>query len=268
MRLITERTDPRPIAIVRIALGVAVVSNALETSVVLQRVVDGRIRVPVLESLPAPTSFAVQLCAALGVLAGVALAVGFFAAPAAIAATALNLWVFLWDQQTYSNHRVLVTLLVAYLVFAESDTRWAVRRRSPQAATVRWWPQLLMMTQISTCYFFAAVNKMNPAFLAGDMFETWLRWPLPDRLYPLMAVATVLTELFLAVGLWLRQTRVIAAAVGVALHVSIVVGMAEQTVPLTAFALACVPVYSLFLTRPSFSLKAAIAPSPADVVVR
>jgi hypothetical protein len=268
MRLITERVDPRPIAIVRIALGMAVISNALEAAVALQRVVDGRIRVPVLVWLPAPTGLAVQLCAALGVLAGVALAVGFFAGTAAVTATALSVWVFLWDQQTYSNHRVLVTLLVAFLVFAQSDARWAVRRRTAPLATVRWWPQLLMMTQLSTCYLFAAANKVNPDFLSGDLFATWLRWPLPDRLYPLLAVGAVLTEFFLAVGLWWRRTRVIAAVVGVALHVSIVAGMAEQTVPLTAFALACLPVYGLFLTRPSFSLEAASTSSPTDVMVR
>ena len=90
-----------------------------------------------------------------------------------------------------------------------------------------------MMTQLSVCYFFAAANKVNTVFLPGDLFATWLRWPLPDPLYPLLAVATIATEFFLAFALWWRRTRVIAACVGVALHVSIVVGMAEQTVPLT-----------------------------------
>ena len=268
MRLITERTDPRPIAVVRIALGVAVASNALETSVVLQRVVDGSIRVPVLDWLPAPTGFAVQLCAALGVLAGVALATGFFARGAAIAATALSVWVFLWDQQTYSNHRVLVTLLVAYLVFAESDARWAVRRKFERISSVPWWPQLLIMTQISTCYLFAAVNKINPTFLEGDLFASWLRWPLPEPMYPLMAIAAVATELFLAAALWWRRTRLMAVAVGVMLHASIVIGMAEQTVPLAIFGLTCVSAYVLFLTRPPFSLRSASTTSSADLVTR
>jgi hypothetical protein len=268
MPLMEMRVGPRPIAVVRIALGLAIVSNALEVSVVLKRLVDGRIRVPVLPWLPAPTEVAVNASAAVAVLAGVALAIGYFAGTAAFVSTVLSAWFFLWDQQTYSNHRVLITLLVAYLVFARSDTAWAARRRAGPEATVPWWPQLLMMTQLSVCYFFAAASKINPDFVGGDLFVTWLRWPLPEFSYPLMAVATILTEFFLAFALWWRRTRLIAAAVGVALHVSIVAGMAEQTVPLTAFALACVPVYGLFLTRPSFSLKAAIAPSPADVVVR
>jgi hypothetical protein len=267
MRLMELRTDPRPIALVRIALGMALLSNALEAWVILNRA-DELMRIPVLGWLPAPTDAAIDVFVVLAVLAGVALAVGYFAAGAAVASTLLGVWVLLWDQQMYSNHRVLVTLLVAYLIFAESDTRWAVRRRTEQATTVRWWPQLLMMTQLSTCYFFAAASKVNPGFLPGDLFATWLRWPLPDGLYPLLAVGTILTELFLAVGLWWRRTRMIAAVVGVALHVSIVVGMAEQTVPLTAFALACVPVYGLFLTRPSFSLRSLTTSSPADLVTR
>lgn len=267
MRLMDLRVDPRPIAVVRIGLGLALVSNALESWVILHRV-EERMRIPVVGWMPAPTGSAIDVFVVLAVLAGVAVTVGFFVAGAAAVSTLLGTWVFLWDQQMYSNHRVLITLLVAYLVFAESDTRWALRHRTEGIATVRWWPQLLMMTQLSTCYFFAAVSKINPEFLPGDLFATWLRWPLPDRLYPLVAIGTIVTELFLAFGLWWRRTRVIAAVAGVALHVSIVVGMAEQTVPLTAFALACVPVYGLFLTRPAFSFRSAGSASPADLVAR
>ena len=248
--MVFGRVDPRPVAVVRIALGIALVSNALETSVLLQRIVDGRIRVPVAELLPAPTGVTVQLFTAAAVLAGVALATGFFAGPAAAAATALNVWSFAWDQQTYSNHRVLVMLLVVYLVFAQSDAVWSVRRRRDAAVTVRWWPQLLLMTQVSACYLFAAINKINPTFIDGDLFITWLRWPLPDFAYPVMATGTVVCELFLAWGFWWRRTRWLAVAVGVALHVSILIGMAEQTVPLFVFGLTCVSTYWLWFTRP------------------
>jgi hypothetical protein len=108
-----------------------------------------------------------------------------------------------------------------------------------------------MMTQLSVCYFFAALSKLNPVFLDGSALASWVRWPLPESMFGIMAVGTVVTELFLALGLWWRPTRVLAAAVGVGLHLSIVLGMKEQTVPLIAFTLACVPTYALFLTRPS-----------------
>ena len=267
MRLMELRVDPRPIALVRITLGIALVSNALEAWVILHRV-EERMRVPVVDWMPSPTATAIDVFVVLAVVAGVAVAIGYYVAGAAVASTVLGAWVFLWDQQMYSNHRTLVAMLVAYLVFAESDARWALRRRSKSLATVRWWPQLLIMTQLSTCYFFAAASKVNPEFLAGDLFATWLRWPLPDGLYPLLAAGTVATELFLAIGFWWRRTRAIAAVAGVGLHVSIVVAMAEQTVPLIAFALACLPAYALFLTRPDLSLRSARVASSADLVTR
>jgi hypothetical protein len=249
--VVSGRVDPRPVAVARIALGIALVSNALEASVLLQRVADGRIRVPVVDGLPAPTDLTVQLFTIAAVLAGVALATGFFAGPAALVATGLNVWSFLWDQQTYSNHRVLVMLLVLYLVFARSDAVWAVRRRRDAAATVPWWPQLLLMTQVSVCYLFAGLNKVNSTYLDGDSFGTWLRWPLPDFTYPLLAIGSVAGELFLAWAFWWRRTRWLAVAVGVVLHGSIVVGMAEQTVPLAIFGITCVSTYWLFFNRPA-----------------
>ncbi len=263
----TARVDARPVAVLRIALGIALVSNALECSVLLQRVADGRIRGAVLEWLPAPSSLSIQLFLGLSVLAGVAVATGFFAGPAALAATALNVWSFLWDQQTYSNHRVLVTLLVAYLVFAQSDARWAVRRRIDALDTVRWWPQLLVLTQLSVCYLYAALNKINGEFLDGYLFGVWLRWSLPDFMYQLLAISTVVGELFLACALWWRHTRWMAVVVGVLLHASIVIGMAEQTVPLFVFGMTCVSAYWLYFVRPDAISDAAAKP-PASLVTR
>lgn len=255
MRLTEVRVPPRPIAVVRVALGIAMVSNALEVSVILQRIVDGRIRIPVFAWSPHPTAVAVNVLAILGVIAGVALAIGFFAGPAAFFSASISAWFFLWDQQTYSNHRMLVTVMVTYLVFAQSDTTWAARPRSRvQDSSVPWWPQLLMMSQLSVCYFFAAASKINPEFIDGHLFATWLRWPLPEFGYQPLAIATIVTEFFLAAGLWFRRTRVLAVTIGVCLHASILLGMADQTVPLLAFTLACVPIYGLFLTRPTLDL--------------
>ena len=186
----------------------------------------------------------------MAALAGCALVVGYHAASAAAVSSFLGVAALLWDQQTYSNHRVLVTLLVTLLVFARSDTALSVMRPRVRADLVPWWPQLLMMTQLSACYLFAALSKTNPTYLDGGPFAIWLWAPLPAALLPVVAVSSVLTELFLAVGLWFRATMYVAAAAGVALHVSIVVGMRTDNIVLFAFAMASVPVYGLFLTRP------------------
>jgi hypothetical protein len=262
MRVTDIQVDPRPVAFVRVGVGLAVLLNAFEVAAILQRVADGRLRFPVFARLPAPTAVSIDVYLPVAVLAGVALVVGYHAATAAAVSSVLGVVALLWDQQTYSNHRVLVTLLVTFLVFARSDAALSVWRRRPHQAAVPWWPQLLMMTQLSACYLFAALSKVNPVYLDGEPFAFWLWMSLPSALLPVVAVASVLTELFLAVGLWFRATRYVAAAAGVALHVSIVLGMSSDNVALFAFACACVPVYGLFLTRPSLRDVG----SPAEVV--
>lgn len=251
--------DPRPIALVRIALGVALLINAVETSVLLSHLADGRLPVPVVEWLPAPTHALVSLYLAVAVLGAVAMVAGFMTSQAAVLSTLLSIWVFLWDQQTYSNHRVLVTLLVAYLVFARSDSTWAVSASRRRGQPVPWWPQLLMMTQLSVCYGFAALSKLNPVFLDGSLGGQ-LHWALPHAVLQVMAVATVALELTLAIGLWVRKLRTFVALAGASFHASIVVGMVSQTLPLVAFSLACVPAYWLFLTRPDPFGSAATVP--------
>lgn len=244
------QVDARPVAVVRIGLGVAVVLNALEVSVILRRVAEGRLRFPVLDWLPAPTSVAVGVYLAVAVVAGAALVVGYRTSVAAALSSALVAWSLLWDQQTYSNHRVLFMLMTAYLVFARSDAVWSVSRRAHRDL-VSWWPQLLMMTQLSACYLFAALSKLNGVYLPGNAFDVWLRVDVPDPLLPFLAIGSIVTELLLAVGLWFGPTRYVAAAAGIGLHLSIVLLMNNDNVVLFAFACACVPAYGLFLTRPA-----------------
>ncbi|WP_239579292.1 HTTM domain-containing protein [Microlunatus panaciterrae] len=244
--------DARPVAAVRIGVGLATVINVLEMSVLLSAIANGKVALPVMSWIARPTEPVIMIYLVVGVAAGLALSVGYRASAAALISVLANVGVFLWDQQTYSSHRFLATLLLAYLVFARSDRVWSLgRRHRDGAATVPWWPQLLIMTQLSVLYFFAALSKINPVFLSGRALKSWVRWPLPDQVFPLLAVGTILTEFFLAGALWFRPTRRAAALLGLGLHASIVVMMADQTLPLIAFSLLCVPLYALFLTRPA-----------------
>jgi hypothetical protein len=236
-------TDPRPVAVARIGLGFATILNAWEMHQLLGRIADGRVSLPVLAWMPAPTTLAVNVYLMVAAVAGLMLLLGSHAAVAAIITTMLNVVVFLWDEQTYSSHRLLATLLVAYLVFVRSDAAWAVR---PVAGSVRRAPQALMMTQLSVCYFFAALSKMNLLFLSGAPLSLWVWVPLPSWGFTAMAFGTVATEIFLALGLWTRRYRAGAMVVGVLLHLGIVTLMAEQTVPLISFAITCLCLYPLF----------------------
>lgn len=259
MRLTDIRVDPRPVALARIGLGIATVANAVEMHALLEAIAEGKLQVPVFAAIPAPTEPAVGVYLVAALIAGTAIVVGWCTAPMAVLSTVLNAWVFLWDQQTYSGHRFLATLLVAYLVFARSDAVWSVSRRG---GDVPWWPQLLMMTQLSVCYFFAAITKINPLFLTGAPLSQWVWAPLPWWMFMGMAVGTVVVELFLAFGLWARSTVRAAVGTGVFLHTSIVLLVEDQTVPLIAFSLTCLSLYCLFLARPRPSAQA--RPSSAE----
>ncbi|MHA7263312.1 HTTM domain-containing protein [Arthrobacter sp. TMN-37] len=265
MRLTEIEVDARPIALARIGLGIATLLNTGEMFALLRSVADGRLALPVHGAIPSPTSGGVLLYTVLAGAAAVALILGWRASGAAALSTALNIWVFLWDQQTYSGHRFLATLLVAYLIFARSDRalslpRWFRSRVAASSAPeppagsqpgqVPWWPQLLMMTQLSVCYFFAAVSKLNTEYLSGAPLAQWIWLPMPWWLFTLTACASIAVELILAVGLWRRSTRREAAVLGTLLHLSILVLMKEQTLPLIAFALTCLSLYGLFFHRP------------------
>jgi hypothetical protein len=247
MRLTEKQVGPLPVAVARIGLGIATMMNTGEMFGLLNSIAGGKPALPVLDAIPSPTSPAVFIYAVLAMAAGAALVVGWHASAAALVSTILNVGVFLWDQQTYSGHRFLATLLVAYLVFARSDRALSVARR---AGWVPWWPQLLMMTQLSVCYFFAAVSKINIEYLSGAPLSQWIRVPMPWWMFMLTACASIGVELILAFGLWRRSTRREAAVLGILLHLSIIALMEEQTLPLIAFALTCLSVYGLFFHRP------------------
>ena len=74
-------------------------------------------------------------------------------------------------------------------------------------------------------------SKVNPAFLAGDqLLHLASTRPRFEVLEPLAASAwgvvaawgTVVIEAWLAIGLWLRRTRVVTAVLGAVVHVVLV----------------------------------------------
>lgn len=256
MRQIMEmRVDPRPLAIARVGVGVAVVITAWEAYVFLIRIAQGRVAMPVVDWLPAPTAFSATVLLALGALFGFALTVGFLSNLAATGAALATGCVLLLDQQMYSSHRMLIALLCCYLALSGAGAAWSTdsRFRGRRRPTVQYWPQLLMMAQVSALYLFAGLSKINPVFLEGRVLSSQIWWPLPTWVFPALAVMTVMVELTLAIGLWLPRLRVPVVALGLGLHASIVFMLREPLV-LVAFALACVTVYPMFLRRPSPSV--------------
>jgi hypothetical protein len=263
MRMMDVRVDGRPVALARMLLAFALVLFVLECSAVLSGIAEGKLRFPVWELLPGPTPGSVRVYLAVGLLAAICLFLGLFANAAAAAGAAVLAWAMLWDQQTYSNHLVLGTLLLGYLAFADADRRWGLASRRFPERSVPWWPQLLLMMQVAVCYLFSGLSKINPRFLSGEPLQGWMWLDAPLWLFQTMSVATVVVEISLAACLWIPRLRVPAVVAGLALHVSIVVGLSGQNVILFVFAACCGATYWLFLSRPRASTAARSITSPA-----
>lgn len=264
MRLIEIRTDPRPIAIARVGVGLATVLTSIEAYDILAAISGGRLAMPVLPGVPAPTLPVLTVLIGLTIVAAVAVTLGWNTEGAAIVSVMLGIAILLWDQQTYSSHRLLATLLMAYLVFARAGTAWSIRP-VPERPSVPWWPQLLMMSQLSVLYLFSGLSKINVWFISGVPLASWVWIELPWQTYAIAAVMTIVVELVIAVGLWFPSSRRVAVLLGLGLHVSIVVLMDHDTLALLAFAITCVPLYPLFLFRPLIrDTRHALSDRPMD----
>lgn len=245
--------DGRPVALARILLGLALTLDVLETGSVLVGIADGKLSYPVLDVLPGVSSLSATAYLCVGLLAGSALMLGLFASAAAGLGATVLAWGLVWDQQLYSSHQLLCALLLGYLAFAKSDRRWAVSAsRHRTEPNVPWWPQLLMLTQVTVCYLFAGLSKVNPIFLSGEPLEGWMALAAPRMFFQVLAVATVVTEIGIAGMLWIPRLRALALLAGLGLHLSIVLTMPDGRLALFAFALTCVATYWMFLLRPSF----------------
>src|SRR5829696_5320048 len=204
-QIVTRRTDARPVAIVRMLVGLAAIGFALESWVNIGRVLSPQVVdmpyvawYPSLSVATLPLFIGVWLCAAL------AFALGLRTRLCGTILSLSMIYTLFCDQQLYSNHLYLAILVVLLLTIAESGARFSLdARRSGGRDLVLEWPILLLKIEISIVYFYAALLKINPQYLSGAMLSSF--WPfnqlaaLPGGwswVLPIVAVVSILTELF------------------------------------------------------------------------
>lgn len=244
-QIVTAEIDARPLAAGRILVGLASFVVLIEWFGTLNRVANGSIPVPVADVLPDPTPNGVYALAILGFLGSVGMILGLTRWPTLIV-SAVSLCALLLDQQAYSNHLVLLALLTLFLGMSGAHLVWSIPH--PRAgARVPYWPAFLIQAQVSTLYFWTGVSKLNEQFLTGGVFEMNMHaWALPSSaLLPVLAMASVVTEVSLSVLLWARRLFPVALVLGVGLHLGIVLTL-EAPVPLVAFAGLMASGYVLF----------------------
>jgi uncharacterized membrane protein YphA (DoxX/SURF4 family) len=281
-RLVAADVSARPVAILRMVVGLNVILCGVEAWGNLHNIVrPGGLRVPFAPWLEPPPAELLTKFMVIWFTCGALLAVGLGTRVAGLVVVGQLGYTLLLDQQTYSNHLYLLTLEVLYLLLGNAGACWSLDARLRGGAgagadsRVPAWPVTLWKWQISIVYFFAAAAKLNPNFLSGGILEIywpttgWLGFLEPLRtplvLRPL-AVASVAAEFFLAFALWLPSLRRLAVIVGVGLHAGMIL-MVWQKDPtgIIVFALASVPPYLLFFiggTRGEAGVQPVTAASP------
>lgn len=260
MRRLSERwgrhVDARALGVARIAVGMAGIVKLLVIAPILFALSSaGAVRLPVIDDFT-PALAAPVATVGVWAASALALALGIRARLAGMILCATATLTLATDWQLYSNHLYLLMLMAGLLAAADAGAALSVDARQRGGRPVlRVGPDLIRL-QISIVYGFAALLKINPAFLSGWVLGTYVRGGFIELPEPLrepwilagFAVLAVLIELTLPFGLWSRRFRVPAAIVGAGLHIAFVLLLAPW-VELIVFGLLMVGTYPLFLWR-------------------
>jgi hypothetical protein len=179
----------------------------------------------------------------LAAVAAVAMSLGLFVRLATATTFAIVTYNLFLSTTHFHNNRAYLVIVLGLLAAAPTD-----REQGPA------WPLWLLRFEASAVYAASAISKLvDPDWFGGTV--TWQRvvrarddleaWPLPDWAVSLLtnrdfhtgaAKVIVLTELFIAAGLWLRPTRYVAVWTAVAFHVMIELSASVQVFSLLAIS--------------------------------
>ena len=183
----------------------------------------------------------------LGAVAAVAMTLGVLtrlATATTFAVVAYNLFL---STTHFHNNRAYLVIVLGLLAVAPTD------RESGPA-----WPLWLLRFECAAIYGASGLSKLvDPDWFGGTV--TWQRvvrarddleaWPLPDWAVSVLtdrdfhtgaAKVIVLTELFIAAGLWWPRTRYVAVWVAVVFHLSIEASASVQVFSLLGIAVLVV----------------------------
>lgn len=265
----SERTVCPNLGLARIGIAIGLILTLAEIGPLLFALASpDRVRAPRFEGVPALTPTVAAGLALSWAAGATALLVGWRSRAGGTLVVLCLTCVLALDEQLYSNHLYLLLCLTLLVTLSEADAYFSVAARGrdrPRAVPV--WPVLLMKVQLSIVYLFAALTKLNMAFLSGGMLAVSLReglLPFPDALRRVEVLAplawlAVLLEAYLAFALWSSSRRRTAVWLGVLLHVGITLTIGD-TLGLAAFSVAMLALYPLFFRTPAAFLRAFSAP--------
>lgn len=287
--VVDARGSVRPMALLRLVLGPAVVLHLWPHA---RRILDGTtfadtFHVPWWGIVPdIPGGVQVALVGA-GLVAGVLLGVGAatrWASAVAFVAVTGNLFL---SQHHYGQNRAYLVYLLGAVALSDagrvlSVDAWRARRRGRSPDDEGWlWPLLTMRFLASSVYVSSGLSKLlDPDWVGGlVLWDRSVRYQgqvrdhdllgdigLADPIADLVvqrwvhAVASpviVATELVIGIGLWFGRSRLVAAWLAVAFHVSI-----EVSAQVEVFSIVGIAALALWAT-PSTRDRVVVA-DPAD----
>ncbi|MDH5420461.1 MAG: HTTM domain-containing protein [Acidimicrobiia bacterium] len=262
-------------ALLRIALGVIAVARGLEAYRILSPLaLPTVVKIPYVTWMPAPTDLAILSIVIVWLTAGITFAIGYRTQISGTLLTFAMAAGLLIDQQGYSNHLYLLTILVGLLTLSRPGGAWSFDlRRMKEPVTSLLWPLVLMKVQISVVYFFAAFTKLHEEYLTGRVLAGQLGGlvVLPEqlrvpRILMVLAISSVVVEAFLAVYLWHPEKRFMAVGAGVLLH-GVIPFVMQPFLQLTVFSSMMLSSYLLFIPRHA-ARRQVIAPDGIARLVR
>jgi hypothetical protein len=160
------------------------------------------------------------------------------------------------DQQFYSNHLYLLATAVFLMTIAGPGARYSIdARRAHISPLVSRWSVLLIMLQLTSVYFFAAVTKLNEDFLSGAVMQRAFEPSMRERIERVISLDTlaplaIATELFLAFAFWSARLRYIALPGALGFHLLNVLIMGRSgTINLSVFALIMLSMMVVFFSK-------------------
>jgi hypothetical protein len=188
--------------------------------------------------VPSAVGYQAMLFAMAVLTAGIVL--GVRARECLLACASMGLYLLACDRLQYHNNRFALLLLAFLLAFAPCDRSFAWLRGGPRGPAPIW-AQRLFQLQVSLVYASSSLSKIaDPDWFGGQVL--WVRAARSLELFHGMGIAlpsfvvaafgskwllgivsklAIGGELFLAIGLWLPRTRVLALWWGVLFHLGI-----------------------------------------------
>jgi hypothetical protein len=255
-----ETGDPYVLGLVRVALGVLLLGNALRAGRELVRGYFGDVfHWPLLPEALVPSRGVYAVVVGLQMALAMLVVVGTKARFALAASALIGAFVLACDRLGYHHNRYALFCYALLLSFAPCDRSF--RLGAPVDRVGPLWAARLAALQVSIVYVASSGSKLfDPDWRGGTVILERLRlyggravaagvparWiegiaqPGPASLLAKLAIAT---ELFVAIGLWSRRTRALALWAGVWFHLTI-----EVTSRVEGFTWLTLAMYALFVT--------------------